>query len=76
MTNILVDLLAQQSVLLSQTGILFAQADVAGLQRSDARTLLFDVLEQRGVGHATLTGIQTGCSNSREKSFTDDTNQL
>src|ERR1017187_10457880 len=57
----MVEFLAQQPVLLSQAGIV-------GLQRSDTRTQLFDFLEQRGVGHTTLTGIQTDCSNLQEKS--------
>ena len=59
MTDILVEFLAQQPVLLLQTRILFAQAGVVGLQRGDTRTQFFHFLEQRGVGHASLTGIQT-----------------
>jgi hypothetical protein len=59
-----VEFLAQQTVLFSQTRILLSQTGVVGLQRSDTRTQLFDFLEQRGVGHATLTGKQTGRSNS------------
>jgi hypothetical protein len=76
MTNVLVKFLAQQPVLLVQTRILFAQAGVLSLQRSDTRTQPCDFLEQRGVGHATLTGRQTDCSKSREKSVTVDTNRL
>ena len=53
------------------------QSEVLSASNAATRALNSSRLfEQRGVGHATLTGRQTDCSNSLKKSFTDDTNRL
>jgi len=55
MTDILVELLAQQLVLVFQPDIFLRHPGVLRLQRGDTRTQFLKLFEQRRVGHASLT---------------------
>ena len=74
MADILVELLAQQLVLIFQLEIFLRHPGVLRLQRGDSGTQFLKLFEQCRVGHASLTRPQNFCSKSVEIFINVDTN--